>query len=90
MVVFAATWCNGSIFGIQNSFGILYSMLLQEEREKNRQVEFQADFAYGKISQKQVVLKIFWLTSWRDLLARNYEYFDDGTKSDPSLGPPSS
>ncbi|XP_023620442.1 monocarboxylate transporter 8 isoform X1 [Myotis lucifugus] len=25
-----------------NSFGILYSMLLQEEREKNRQVEFQA------------------------------------------------
>ncbi|XP_027464760.2 monocarboxylate transporter 8 isoform X2 [Zalophus californianus] len=42
MVVFAATWCNGSIFGIQNSFGILYSMLLQEEREKNRQVEFQA------------------------------------------------
>ncbi|XP_037676764.1 serine/arginine repetitive matrix protein 3-like [Choloepus didactylus] len=43
MVVFAATWCNGSIFGIQNSFGILYSMLLQEEREKNRQVEFQAE-----------------------------------------------
>ncbi|XP_066212946.1 monocarboxylate transporter 8 isoform X1 [Saccopteryx leptura] len=42
IVVFAATWCNGSIFGIQNSFGILYSMLLQEEREKNRQVEFQA------------------------------------------------
>lgn len=42
MVVFAATWCNGSIFGIQNSFGILYSMLLQEERENNRQVEFQA------------------------------------------------
>lgn len=42
MVVFAATWCNGSIFGIQNSFGILYSMLLQEERDNNRQVEFQA------------------------------------------------
>lgn len=42
MVVFAATWCNGSIFGIHNSVGILYSMLLEEEKEKNRQVEFQA------------------------------------------------
>ena len=42
IVVFAATWCNGSIFGIHNSVGILYSMLLEEEKEKNRQVEFQA------------------------------------------------
>lgn len=30
LVVFAATWCNGSIFGIQNSFGILHSMLVKE------------------------------------------------------------
>ncbi|XP_043560941.1 monocarboxylate transporter 8 [Chiloscyllium plagiosum] len=30
IVVFATTWCNGSIFGIQNSFGILYVMLLNE------------------------------------------------------------
>lgn len=30
LVVFAATWCNGSIFGIQNSFGILHLMLVQE------------------------------------------------------------
>lgn len=30
LVVFAATWCNGSIFGIQNSFGILHLMLAQE------------------------------------------------------------
>lgn len=30
LVVFAATWCNGSIFGIQNSFGILHSMLVEE------------------------------------------------------------
>ncbi|EHB15859.1 Monocarboxylate transporter 8 [Heterocephalus glaber] len=44
MVVFAATWCNGSIFGIHNSVGILYSMLLEEEKEKNRQVEFQAAY----------------------------------------------
>lgn len=29
LVVFAATWCNGSIFGIQNSFGILHSMLVK-------------------------------------------------------------
>ncbi|XP_052005643.1 LOW QUALITY PROTEIN: monocarboxylate transporter 8 [Xyrauchen texanus] len=30
VVVFAATWCNGSIFGIQNSFGILHMMLLDD------------------------------------------------------------
>ncbi|XP_051506504.1 monocarboxylate transporter 8 [Myxocyprinus asiaticus] len=30
VVVFAATWCNGSIFGIQNSFGILHMMLLKD------------------------------------------------------------
>nr|XP_020501005.1 monocarboxylate transporter 8-like [Labrus bergylta] len=30
LVVFAATWCNGSIFGIQNSFGILHMMLVKE------------------------------------------------------------
>lgn len=31
LVVFAATWCNGSIFGIQNSFGILHMMLAAED-----------------------------------------------------------
>nr|XP_023698642.1 monocarboxylate transporter 8-like [Paramormyrops kingsleyae] len=30
LVVFAATWCNGSIFGIQNSFGILHMMLAKD------------------------------------------------------------
>lgn len=30
LVVFAATWCNGSIFGIQNSFGILHLRLVKE------------------------------------------------------------
>lgn len=29
LVVFAATWCNGSIFGIQNAFGILHAMLVK-------------------------------------------------------------
>lgn len=33
LVVFAATWCNGSIFGIQNSFGILHLMLVQEHAD---------------------------------------------------------
>ncbi|XP_041052121.1 monocarboxylate transporter 8 [Carcharodon carcharias] len=35
LVVFAASWCNGSIFGIQNSFGILYVMLLNELEDQN-------------------------------------------------------
>ncbi|KAM8909596.1 monocarboxylate transporter 8 isoform 1-T1 [Spinachia spinachia] len=33
LVVFAATWCNGSIFGIQNSFGILHMMLMKEHED---------------------------------------------------------
>lgn len=33
LVVFAATWCNGSIFGIQNSFGILHTMLVKEHTD---------------------------------------------------------
>ncbi|KAK5864730.1 hypothetical protein PBY51_015948 [Eleginops maclovinus] len=33
LVVFAATWCNGSIFGIQNSFGILHMMLMKEHAD---------------------------------------------------------
>lgn len=35
LVAFAATWCNGSIFGIQNSFGILHVMLAQEHEDPN-------------------------------------------------------
>ncbi|XP_078268237.1 monocarboxylate transporter 8 [Rhinoraja longicauda] len=35
VVVFAVTWCNGSIFGIQNSFGILFLMLLSEQADQN-------------------------------------------------------
>ncbi|KAL4622938.1 monocarboxylate transporter 8-like [Arapaima gigas] len=37
LVVFAATWCNGSIFGIQNSFGILHMMLVKEHMEPSDQ-----------------------------------------------------
>ncbi|XP_021439088.2 monocarboxylate transporter 8 [Oncorhynchus mykiss] len=35
LVVFAATWCNGSIFGIQNSFGILHMMLVEDHADPN-------------------------------------------------------
>lgn len=35
LVVFAATWCNGSIFGIQNSFGILHLMLMKEHTDSD-------------------------------------------------------
>ncbi|KAF7667636.1 hypothetical protein LDENG_00054690 [Lucifuga dentata] len=37
LVVFAATWCNGSIFGIQNSFGILHMMLVKEHADPDDQ-----------------------------------------------------
>ncbi|KAL7849857.1 hypothetical protein SRHO_G00192060 [Serrasalmus rhombeus] len=40
LVVFAATWCNGSIFGIQNSFGILH-MMLAEEHAKDQTSQFK-------------------------------------------------
>lgn len=33
LVVLAATWCNGSIFGIQNSFGIMHRMLVMEHAD---------------------------------------------------------
>lgn len=30
IVMLAAMWCNGSVFGIQNAFGILFLSLLRE------------------------------------------------------------
>lgn len=43
LVVFAATWCNGSIFGIQNSFGILHRMLVEEHTDpKDQTSQFKA------------------------------------------------
>ncbi|XP_023666038.1 monocarboxylate transporter 10 [Paramormyrops kingsleyae] len=35
VVMLAAMWCNGSVFGIQNSFGILYVSLLAEFGSSN-------------------------------------------------------
>lgn len=43
VVVFAAAWCNGSIFGIHNSFGIIYTMLQSDlgEGENDPALEFK-------------------------------------------------
>ncbi|XP_049597505.1 monocarboxylate transporter 8 [Syngnathus scovelli] len=42
LVVLAATWCNGSIFGIQNSFGILHMMLVREHADpEDKTVQFK-------------------------------------------------
>lgn len=45
LVVFAATWCNGSIFGIQNSFGILHMMLVKEHADVDDE---KSQFKVGK------------------------------------------
>ncbi|MGH0153607.1 UNVERIFIED_CONTAM: hypothetical protein FKN15_025182 [Acipenser sinensis] len=43
LIVFAATWCNGSIFGIQNSFGILHVMLVEDYQNPNdKTLQFKA------------------------------------------------
>lgn len=52
LVVFAATWCNGSIFGIQNSFGILHSMLVKEHEDPD---DTTSQFKVGE----------FWCTCWK-------------------------
>ncbi|XP_064422764.1 monocarboxylate transporter 8 [Latimeria chalumnae] len=64
IVVFAATWCNGSIFGIQNSFGILYVMLLQDlEDQKDPSLQFKTAWvgalAMGMIFFCSPVVSIF-------------------------------
>ena len=35
IVMLAAMWCNGSVFGIQNAFGILFLSLLREFGSEN-------------------------------------------------------
>uniref|UniRef100_A0A8D0H927 Monocarboxylate transporter 10 n=1 Tax=Sphenodon punctatus TaxID=8508 RepID=A0A8D0H927_SPHPU len=66
IVVIAATWCNGSIFGIQNSFGILYVMLqndLNSSGEKDPTLEFKTAWvgalAMGMIFFCSPVVSIF-------------------------------
>uniref|UniRef100_A0A3Q3B556 Solute carrier family 16 member 2 n=1 Tax=Kryptolebias marmoratus TaxID=37003 RepID=A0A3Q3B556_KRYMA len=64
VVVLAATWCNGSIFGIQNSFGILHSMLLEEysDREDSTlqfKVAWVGSLAMGMIFLCSPVVSMF-------------------------------
>lgn len=48
LVAFAATWCNGSIFGIQNSFGILHVMLAEEHKDPDDPNEEASQFKVGE------------------------------------------
>eukprot|EP00064_Thunnus_orientalis_P012310 superscaffoldBa00001873_g12345 len=64
LVVFAATWCNGSIFGIQNSFGILHKMLVNEHADINDKksqfkVAWVGALAMGMIFLCSPVVSIF-------------------------------
>ncbi|XP_053555183.1 monocarboxylate transporter 8 isoform X1 [Bombina bombina] len=64
VVVLAATWCSGSIFGIQNSFGILYVMLQEEmEGSKGQGMDFKTawvgSLAMGMIFFCSPVVSIF-------------------------------
>ncbi|CAL8357125.1 unnamed protein product [Merluccius merluccius] len=64
VVVFAATWCNGSIFGIQNSFGILNMMLVGEhadpdDRTSQFKVAWVGALAMGMIFLCSPVVSMF-------------------------------
>ena len=42
IVMLAAMWCNGSVFGIQNAFGILFVYLLKEfGSEDDKDLQFK-------------------------------------------------
>ncbi|XP_032993054.1 monocarboxylate transporter 8 [Lacerta agilis] len=41
VVVLAATWCNGSIFGIHNSFGMLYVLLQDDGAAEDPSLKFK-------------------------------------------------
>lgn len=60
-VVFAATWCNGSIFGIQNSFGILHMMLVKDYAVQTSQfrVAWVGALAMGMIFFCSPVVSMF-------------------------------
>ncbi|KAM8953772.1 monocarboxylate transporter 8 [Pelodytes ibericus] len=64
VVVLAATWCSGSIFGIQNSFAILYVMLQEDMKDTNGQgMDFKTawvgSLAMGMIFFCSPVVSIF-------------------------------
>uniref|UniRef100_A0A4W3J5G2 Monocarboxylate transporter 10 n=1 Tax=Callorhinchus milii TaxID=7868 RepID=A0A4W3J5G2_CALMI len=54
VVMLASMWCNGSVFGIQNSFGLLYVKLLEEFGDKDdSQMQFKAAWV-GSLSMGMV------------------------------------
>lgn len=64
LVVLAATWCNGSIFGIHNSFGILHTMLVREHTDPDDQtsqfkVAWVGSLAIGMIFFCSPVVSMF-------------------------------
>ncbi|KAE8584265.1 hypothetical protein XENTR_v10020886 [Xenopus tropicalis] len=64
VVVLAATWCSGSIFGIQNSFGIIYVMLQgemdgTEEQGMDFKTAWVGSLAMGMIFFCSPVVSIF-------------------------------
>lgn len=48
VVMLAAMWCNGSVFGIQNAFGILFLSLLREfGSEEDDDLRFKTGEEWG-------------------------------------------
>uniref|UniRef100_A0A8C8CK91 Uncharacterized protein n=1 Tax=Oncorhynchus tshawytscha TaxID=74940 RepID=A0A8C8CK91_ONCTS len=56
VVVLAATWCSGSIFGIQKSFGIIHMMLVKAHEDSNNEVSQFAIAWVGALAMGMVFL----------------------------------
>ncbi|XP_007556075.1 monocarboxylate transporter 10 isoform X1 [Poecilia formosa] len=64
VVMLASMWCNGSVFGIQNSFGILYVSLLNEFSSKDgvdmsSKTSFVGSLSMGMIFFCSPIVSIF-------------------------------
>ncbi|XP_014898333.1 monocarboxylate transporter 10 isoform X1 [Poecilia latipinna] len=64
VVMLASMWCNGSVFGIQNSFGILYVSLLKEFSSKDgvdmsSKTSFVGSLSMGMIFFCSPIVSIF-------------------------------
>ncbi|XP_038152414.1 monocarboxylate transporter 10 [Cyprinodon tularosa] len=54
VVMLASMWCNGSVFGIQNSFGVLFISLLQEfGSEEDKDLRFRTSWV-GSLSMGMI------------------------------------
>lgn len=69
LVVLAATWCNGSIFGIQNSFGILHLMLVKEHANPDDKT------SQFKVGEYQMSPEVSLTMTWN---ARSTGQYNDG------------